>query len=156
MRIRKEPDALLSNNRNETQFCSDQIWTYDVGHDKIRRQLRKGWECIDYITVIADPAISKGYYFAAAVLGCIIFALSLILYFRRNVTHFYQCVALAATVTYVFLVFSSTVFCRNSTMNYTYEWMPFWSYVEIAKGNKSLLCENLLNIMMLIPFGFVL
>lgn len=69
-------------------------------------------------------------------------------------THFYQCVALAATVTYVFLVFSSTVFCRNSTMNYTYEWMPFWSYVEIAKGNKSLLCENLLNIMMLIPVGF--
>ena len=37
-----------------------------------------------------------------------------------------------------------------------YKLTPFWSYVAIADGQKELIEENLLNVALGIPFGFLL
>ena len=60
----------------------------------------------------------------------------------------------ALMVTYIFIVFSSTVFCRPEKSYYDYNLMPFWSYRNIIKyHNMKLLSEDILNCILLLPVG---
>ncbi|MGN1089770.1 MAG: VanZ family protein, partial [Huintestinicola sp.] len=56
---------------------------------------------------------------------------------------------------YLFLVFSSTIFCRTVGQEYQYKLELFWSYRVAAAGNSSMICEIILNCLMLLPVGFL-
>ncbi len=62
-------------------------------------------------------------------------------------------------VAYVFLVMSVTVLSRGHVKEETVYLVPFWSYIEILRGSPetySLATEIVLNILMLVPVGFLL
>lgn len=59
-------------------------------------------------------------------------------------------------IEYMFLILGSTVIYRTPGDTYMYKLTPFWSYVAIADGQKELIEENLLNVALGIPFGFLL
>ncbi len=68
-----------------------------------------------------------------------------------------QAVAAVLLVTYLFLIFCSTVIARTYLGIHAYQLQPFWSYREVMeKGRTDLLAENLLNVGMLMPVGFLL
>jgi glycopeptide antibiotics resistance protein len=76
-----------------------------------------------------------------------------------------QTVAQVLLITYIFLVFASTVFFRTSTKDYCYELMPFWSYREIVSAagesgvqfwRTDLFWEDILNVFMLLPEGVLM
>ena len=56
---------------------------------------------------------------------------------------------------YIVLVYSNTVFFRKTTVDYIYNFQPFWSYEAIANGKESLIVEHILNILLFIPIGFI-
>ena len=57
---------------------------------------------------------------------------------------------------FIFVVLSSTVLTRLPSKERLYKLVPFWSWQEVIRGNIELLEENLLNIILLFPFGFLL
>lgn len=65
---------------------------------------------------------------------------------------------IAGELSFFFLVvvLASTVFTRTSNGIRTYELVPFWSWYEIAKGNKELFEEVVLNLFLLLPAGMLL
>ncbi len=68
-----------------------------------------------------------------------------------------QAVASVLLVTYLFLIISSTVISRPDMGLHSYQLHPFWSYREAMEmGRTELLAENLLNVGMLVPVGFLL
>lgn len=76
---------------------------------------------------------------------------------RKKCIRWGQAVALVLLSVYIFLVFCSTVFARPNIGGHAYQLVPFWSYREIVThGSRDLLVENLLNIVMLMPVGFLL
>lgn len=57
-------------------------------------------------------------------------------------------------IEYVFLLYGSTVVFRDTMRQLKYNFTPFWSYVEIANGDKTgLLSENIMNIVVFVPVG---
>lgn len=67
-----------------------------------------------------------------------------------------QALAILALLIYLGVVFASTVFTRMPTVR-QYELIPFWSWYEVfIKHSRSLLVENLLNILLLLPAGVLL
>ena len=56
---------------------------------------------------------------------------------------------------YVGVVFSWTVFCRTIKPRQYYGLVPFWSYRAIRQGVTALISENLLNVLLLLPTGFL-
>ena len=69
-----------------------------------------------------------------------------------------QRLAAALLIAYVFLVMSVTVLSRGHLIQNNTLLKPFWSYAALIYGkNKySILTEIVLNILMLIPVGFLL
>lgn len=64
--------------------------------------------------------------------------------------------SLSLFITYMFLLLTSTLFTRETSVR-NYNLVPFWSYVSIWKySSMTLLAENLLNIIMFMPVGFLL
>ncbi len=59
-------------------------------------------------------------------------------------------------IEYVIIMLSSTVFFREERENYTFNYMPFWSFHAISEGREELIGENVMNVVVFIPFGFVL
>ena len=57
---------------------------------------------------------------------------------------------------FIFVVLSSTVLTRIPSKERMYKLVPFWSWKEVIRGNIELLEENLLNLILLFPFGFLL
>ena len=58
---------------------------------------------------------------------------------------------------YLFLLFLSTVYYRAERSDYKHELTPFGSYFTICEGNsKMLLIENILNVMVFLPIGFMI
>lgn len=56
---------------------------------------------------------------------------------------------------YVFVLFSSTVFFRESVYK-GYDLMPFWSYIAYYRGEEdSLLNENIMNVVVFVPVGLL-
>ena len=60
------------------------------------------------------------------------------------------CLALLL-IEYVFLIFCSTVFFRRVMKIRKFDFMPFWSY-----SKPELLMENIMNIAIFVPIGFLL
>lgn len=55
---------------------------------------------------------------------------------------------------YIYLVFAITVISRQTVKNPKVELMPFWSYIKAIKGGqKILLWECALNVLMFVPLG---
>lgn len=59
-------------------------------------------------------------------------------------------------VEYIFLIFCSTVFYRTTSELRKYDFHPFWSYKAIQDGRADLLPENIMNVVVFIPVGFLL
>ena len=64
----------------------------------------------------------------------------------------------ALLIAYVFLVMSVTVLARGHRIENNTLLKPFWSYMALIYGKKkySILTEIVLNILMLVPVGFLL
>ena len=54
-------------------------------------------------------------------------------------------------VEYVILIYSSTVFFRETQIKRSFNYIPFWSYER-----SDLYVENIMNIIFFIPIGFIL
>lgn len=70
-----------------------------------------------------------------------------------------QCIAAALLIAYIFLILAVTVLSRSQLAVKTLIYSPFWKYLEIIRGSEkaySLATEILLNILMLVPVGFLL
>ncbi len=58
---------------------------------------------------------------------------------------------------YVVLLYGATILFRESMTESTCKFLPFWSYFEIYRGDETdLLPENIMNIVVFIPIGFIL
>lgn len=57
---------------------------------------------------------------------------------------------------YLFLVFCSAILFRDTGEGPKYNFELFWSYKAIARGRIEYLYEDLLNIALMIPIGFLL
>lgn len=110
---------------------------------------------MDYIFSSANPRIESIYFVIAVILALLAGAVTD--YYRRQgrMTKA-QSIAVVLLTAYILLVFASTVFSRTSNEYYRYELIPFWSYGEILNGSESLLWEDVLNVIMLLPMGILL
>lgn len=59
-------------------------------------------------------------------------------------------------VGYIVLVLYITVFSRPTNDHLRYSFLPFSTYYEIAKGDRFLLPQVVMNVVMFVPFGFIL
>lgn len=59
-------------------------------------------------------------------------------------------------VEYIFLLFCSTVFFRQTVESRGHNFTPFWSYTAIQEGRAELLPENVMNVAVFIPIGILL
>ena len=67
-----------------------------------------------------------------------------------------QGATILALIFFLGIVFASTVFTRTATIR-RYELIPFWSWYEvIVNHSRSLLIENILNMILLFPMGILL
>lgn len=67
-----------------------------------------------------------------------------------------QVIALLVCISYLEIVFASTVFIRETSIR-QYKLVPFWSWHEvIIIHNVMLLQENILNMILFVPIGFLL
>jgi glycopeptide antibiotics resistance protein len=57
---------------------------------------------------------------------------------------------------YLFLLFCLTIFFRPISDTSQYDFHPFWSYKAILDGRYGLLSENIMNVVVFIPVGFLL
>lgn len=77
--------------------------------------------------------------------------------FAKNLNTARKGVFTALLAEYCFLVLCSTVIYRTTTADYNLELDPFWSYAAIcAGGHDELIEENLLNVALGVPVGFLL
>ena len=59
-------------------------------------------------------------------------------------------------IAYIAFIFCSTVFFREMQKKCMYDLHPFWSYKAILNGRENLVAENIMNIVMFMPVGFLL
>ena len=65
--------------------------------------------------------------------------------------------ALVVLIEIIVLILAATVFLREADQNVGYNFIPFWSYKMSSKDLQySMYIENLMNVLMFIPFGFSL
>ncbi len=76
--------------------------------------------------------------------------------FKHNKLVLSQVIAVLTLLTFLSIVFASTVFTRTPSSEHTYELEFFWSWKQVFQGNKALFEENLLNIILLFPAGLLL
>ena len=67
-----------------------------------------------------------------------------------------QLVSAGLLIMYMTLVFASTVFDRQPGNAYQYEWELFWTWRAVLDGRTGMIREIIYNVLMLIPFGFLL
>lgn len=58
-------------------------------------------------------------------------------------------------IEYVLILLSSTVIYRPYSLLWEHHFMPFWSYKAILNGEKGLIIDNLLNVLVFLPIGFL-
>lgn len=75
---------------------------------------------------------------------------------KKGKINLFQLIAGELLLIFMFIVLGSTVFTRVPDKVEAYKLMPFWSWNEVIKGNIQVLEENLLNLTLLFPFGFLL
>lgn len=88
----------------------------------------------------------------------ILSAVSLIFYIllKKNKLKKFQIMTGELLLFFIFVVLSSTVLTRMPDKERLYKLVPFWSWKEVIRGDMKLLEENLLNVILLFPFGFLL
>lgn len=60
-------------------------------------------------------------------------------------------------VEYVFLIYCTTVFCRDVTEGVVgSNFSPLWSYAAIKNGKEDLIVENIMNVVVFVPVGMML
>ena len=77
-------------------------------------------------------------------------------FIKKGKINLFQLIAGDLLLIFIFIVLGSTVFTRVPDKVEAYKLMPFWSWNEVIKGDVELLEENLLNFLLLFPFGFLL
>lgn len=75
---------------------------------------------------------------------------------KKDKMNLFQLIAGELLLIFIFIVLGSTVFTRVPDKVEAYKLVPFWSWNEVIKGDIELLEENLLNFLLLFPFGFLL
>ena len=90
-------------------------------------------------------------------ISLLIFVVAFVLFAicKRNPRSIVRFCAFIALIEFVFILYCSTVVFRsgNSVVGYSLE--PFWSYQAIANGKTELILENILNVLVFIPVGFL-
>lgn len=59
-------------------------------------------------------------------------------------------------IEYFLILLSSTVVFRPYSLLLEHYFVPFWSYKAILNGEKELIIDNLLNVLVFLPIGFLL
>lgn len=59
-------------------------------------------------------------------------------------------------IEYVILIYCATVFFREYSESVGCYFTPFWSYKAIGNGRNDLLAENIMNVVVFVPVGFLL
>jgi glycopeptide antibiotics resistance protein len=103
----------------------------------------------------AVPNIKPIYYLAAIVLAFVVWGIVWVCRRYGKLAEIRPAAVVLLSI-YLFLVFASTVFSRSAKTDYAYELVPFWSYQRIMAGSRSLFWEDVFNVIMLIPVGFLL
>lgn len=57
---------------------------------------------------------------------------------------------------FIFLIYCSTVICRTTMAERSFDFHPFWSYKAIEAGRVELLAENIMNVVVFVPVGLLL
>ena len=105
---------------------------------------------IDNTYIITHPRVSL-IYIALSVFLSLLFT---VVYYRKYRKKIDAC-GMFLLLVYVGVVFSWTVFCRTIKPRQYYGLVPFWSYRAIRQGATALISENLLNVLLLLPNGFL-
>lgn len=121
---------------------------------------------MDYIELSVKYAYSQslklitgGDLLIAVVMFLIVFGCGLCYsrYKRNNEEKEKRLIWFSLLIPYIYLVLAFTVINRPELSARMMEFIPFWTIQEVLKsGKKVLLLECFLNILMLIPFGFIL
>jgi len=74
---------------------------------------------------------------------------------RRGKMRFKSCLALSILIFYLASVYMLTISARIVTPEATLKAELFWSYKQIAAGNKSILLEVILNVVLFVPYGLI-
>lgn len=85
------------------------------------------------------------------VLLCLTIAISAYCGFRKSVKIVFGVILME----YVALILCSTVIYRTHYDIQSFCFVPFWSYLEIENGNKRLVLQNIMNIVVFSPIGFL-
>lgn len=92
--------------------------------------------------------------FFAVIMSACIFLLIRAVYFHKLKR--YQAAAVLALVSYLGIVFASTIFTRTPSIR-QYRLLLFWSWIAVIKNhNMALLQENILNCLLFVPIGALL
>ena len=75
---------------------------------------------------------------------------------KRDKIKGFQAYACLAALTFVAIVYASTVFTRNPQADYHYNLDLFWSWRAVFRGSREMLKEDILNILLLLPLGGLL
>lgn len=68
----------------------------------------------------------------------------------------FKYIYLISLIAYLWYTLDTTIFSRNEYADYQYKAVPFWSYKAIMDGKDLLIKEDLLNVALFIPIGFLL
>lgn len=71
----------------------------------------------------------------------------------RKVLNF---LAFPTLIAYITFIFCKTVLFREMKAKCIYDLHPFWSYKAILNGRDDLVTENILNVVLFMPVGFLL
>ncbi len=78
------------------------------------------------------------------------------IYVNRGMITTSQYISIGLLIFFIAVVMGSTVFTRSPSGKFKYKLTVFWSWRAILKGNRIMLKENLLNILLLFPMGVLL
>lgn len=99
--------------------------------------------------------IPNSFFIVSFLILCIFIVLVFMLRMNRQKKR--MSVFLMLLVEYVFLMFCSTVICRETKYTHHLELMPFWNYHNVLNADRPTdYLEVLLNIMLYSPIGFLL
>ena len=62
----------------------------------------------------------------------------------------------ALLIEYIALVYSSTIFCRDTQTERKFNFLPLWTYDAILEGKKIYVAEVIMNVVAFIPIGLLL
>lgn len=99
-----------------------------------------------------DPGIPDYVFFLSFWATCLLIAILLIIMKGLDVRRTVMGTLLAECI---FIIFCSTVIYRETLPEPHSNFMPFWSYQAIKNGEDMYIVENILNIILFIPIGFL-